>query len=63
MIKLPSITELGNEIGKSIHKQLVINPKYEGMTYDQLEDILTIAVNKTFDLLQKDRAAEMAKGK
>lgn len=56
------LTELGEEIGKSVYKQLVINPKYDGLSYDDLETILLNALNKSHELLMRDKAADRDKG-
>lgn len=60
---MPSLTDFGNEIGRSVYKQLVINFKYKDLNYDELEEILEIAANKALELLLKDKAAEREKGK
>lgn len=55
--RLALTNELGQELGKSIYKQLTINEKYtsHNFTYFETKDIIEQMYAKIYELLYKDK--------
>jgi hypothetical protein len=50
-----SLDEMGEELGKSVAKQLLINEKYkrQGLTFMEIRKILGLAYNKASEMVNK----------
>jgi len=58
--RLDLTKQLGEELGKSIYKQLTINEKYTtyNFTYFETKDIIEQMYAKVYELLYKDKYGE-----